>query len=763
MLSRELEISLISAVRDAKKRRHEYVTLEHVFFALLHDPLTAEILEECDGDVGLLKKQVDDYLTAQVPTLPEEVEHEPLQTLAFQRLMHRVMKHVQSSGKKEADGGDVLAALFKEVDSHAVFFMRSQGIERLDILRSISHGANADKGKEPKEPENRGTPPEDQPGPGKSGSKKTALETYTQNLTEMAKEGRIDPVIGRDAELERLMQVLCRRRKNNPILVGDPGVGKTAIAEALALKIESGEVPEALQQGEVYSLDLGSLLAGTKFRGDFEQRLKTVVSEVKAKPKAILFIDEIHTIVGAGATSGSSMDASNILKPALMTGEIKCVGATTYAEYRNFFDKDRALSRRFQKIDIPEPSLEETIQILRGLKKKYEDHFSIRYSDQAIKSAVELSAQFIHDRFLPDKAIDVIDEAGANVQLSPSHNRKKLITVADIEKVVSQISRVPVKHNVRTDTQSLMSLEGDLKTKVFGQENAIHHIVTCIKRNKAGLGHPDKPIGSFLFSGPTGVGKTEVSKQIAQIMGIHFERFDMSEYMEKHSVSRLIGAPPGYVGFEQGGLLTETIKKHPHAVLLLDEIEKAHPDIYNILLQIMDRATLTDNNGQESKFHNVILILTSNVGSSERGAKAIGFGALNQSKELEAIERHFPPEFRNRLDAVVTFNNLTPEVMESVVGKFILELEAQLKEKKIKILLSPAARKLLAEKGYDPDYGARPLSRVIQQEIKDQLSEAILFGALQRGGTAQVEVVEGAFKMEFKPLEKRKREVLAEV
>ena len=755
MLSRELEISLISAVRDAKKRRHEYVTLEHVFFALLHDPLTSEIIEECDGDVAILKKQVDDYLSTQVPSLPEEVEHEPLQTLAFQRLMHRVMKHVQSSGKKEADGGDVLASLFKEVDSHAVYFMRNQGIERLDILRTISHGANTDKREQPGD-DIRTNSPDEQPSKA-GGMKKSSLESYTQNLTIMAQEGRIDPVIGRDTELERLMQVLCRRRKNNPILVGDPGVGKTAIAEALALKIEEGNVPDNLQGGEVYSLDLGSLLAGTKFRGDFEQRLKSVINEIKKKPQAVLFIDEIHTIVGAGATSGSSMDASNILKPALMTGEIRCVGATTYGEYRNFFDKDRALSRRFQKIDVPEPSLEEAVQILKGLKGRYEEHFHVRYSDQALKSAVELSAQYIHDRFLPDKAIDVIDEAGANLQLKPHAKRKKLITVADVEKVVSQIARVPVKHNVRTETSSLMTLEGDLKGKVFGQDEAISQIVTSIKRNKAGLGSPDKPIGSFLFSGPTGVGKTEVSKQIASILGVHFERFDMSEYMEKHSVSRLIGAPPGYVGFEQGGLLTEIVKKHPHAVLLLDEIEKAHQDIYNILLQIMDRATLTDNNGQESKFNNVIVILTSNVGSSDRGAKSIGFGADNMKKETDAIDRHFPPEFRNRLDGIVAFNNLSMEVMESVVDKFIAELEVQLKEQKVTIKLTAKARKLLAEKGYSPDYGARPLGRVIQHEIKDKLADEILFGLLAKGGTATVDAKAGEFAFVCKPKEKKQK------
>ena len=747
MLSRELEISLISAVRDAKKRRHEYVTLEHVFYALLHDHVTASIVEECGGDVEELKRLVDQYLGTQVPSLPENVEQEPLQTLAFQRLMHRVMKHVQSSGKKEADGGDVLAAFFKEVDSHAVYFLRSQGIERLDILRSISHGETRRDLSEP----GKNLDP-DKAAPGKGPGKKSSLDSYTVNLTQMAKEGRLDPVIGREVEIERCLQVLCRRRKNNPILVGEPGVGKTALAEALAIRIEEGRVPKSLEQGEVYSLDMGSLLAGTKFRGDFEQRLKSVITEVGEKDKAILFIDEIHTIVGAGATSGSSMDASNILKPALMTGTLRCVGATTYGEYRNFFDKDRALSRRFQKIDIPEPSIEETVKILMGLKEKYETYFGIKYSGSAIRAAAELSAQYIHDRFLPDKAIDVIDEAGAAVMLLPVRKRRKTaINLLDIEQVVSKIARVPIKVKNKNDISALAELEPQLKQKVFGQESAIAHIVTAIKRNKAGLGHPDKPIGSFLFSGPTGVGKTEVSKQIAEIMGIKFERFDMSEYMEKHSVARLIGAPPGYVGFEQGGLLTEAIRKHPHTVLLLDEIEKAHPDIYNILLQVMDRATLTDNNGQEANFRSVILVMTSNVGSEERGAKAIGFGATNQAKESEAIERHFPPEFRNRLDAVVTFNSLTPAVMESVVTKFIGELELQLKEKKVTIALSKKALAWLANKGYDPEFGARPLGRVIQSEIKDRLSDEILFGQLIRGGEVKLDVKKDQLSFSFKP------------
>ncbi|MDT8448269.1 MAG: ATP-dependent Clp protease ATP-binding subunit ClpA [bacterium] len=749
MLSRELEISLISAVRDAKKRRHEYVTLEHVFFALLHDHVTSLILEECGGDVEELKRQVDQYLNTQVPSLPEEVEQEPLQTLAFQRLMHRVMKHVQSSGKKEADGGDVLAAFFKEVDSHAVYFLRSQGIERLDILRTISHGENGKK--EGLGPEAQRAPSDERSQAPKQPGKKTALESYTLNLTEMAKAGKIDPVVGREIELERCMQVLSRRRKNNPILVGEPGVGKTAIAEALALRIESGHVPDTLKDGEVYSLDMGSLLAGTKFRGDFEQRLKGVIQEVGEREKAVLFIDEIHTIVGAGATSGSSMDASNILKPALITGNLRCVGATTYGEYRNFFDKDRALSRRFQKIDVPEPTIEEAVQILQGLRERYETYFGIKYSNTALRAAAELSAEYIHDRFLPDKAIDVIDEAGAAVMLLPQHKRRKrAINVLDIERVVSKIARVPIKSRSKEDIGALAELEAELKGQVFGQDEAIKHIVTSIKRNKAGLGHPDKPIGSFLFAGPTGVGKTEVSKQIAKQLGIHFERIDMSEYMEKHSVARLIGAPPGYVGFEQGGLMTESIRKHPHSVLLLDEIEKAHPDVYNILLQVMDHATLTDNNGIEANFRNVILVMTSNVGSSEGGAKAIGFGASNHNKESDAIDRHFPPEFRNRLDGIINFNSLDAAVMESVVEKFIKELEGQLGEKKITIKLTAKARKWLATKGYDPEMGARPLARVIQANIKDQLSDEILFGKLIKGGEVKVDEKKDALTFTYK-------------
>ncbi|PCI30011.1 MAG: ATP-dependent Clp protease ATP-binding subunit ClpA [SAR324 cluster bacterium] len=737
MLSRELEISLISAVRDAKRRRHEYVTLEHVFYALLHDPITAMIIEECGGDVSELKQQVDQFIATKITPLPENIDEDPLQTLAFQRLMHRVMQHVQSSGKKEADGGDVLAAMFKEVDSHAVFFLKSQGINRLDILRTISHGDV----KQETSSKTQDKIQDKDPSKAKK-AKKTNLDTYTTNLMELADQGKIDPVIGREEELDRTLQVLCRRRKNNPLFVGEPGVGKTAIAEGLALRIRSGKVPDILKEAEIFSLDLGSLLAGTKFRGDFEQRLKGVISEVSKKDQAILFIDEIHTIVGAGATSGSSMDASNILKPALMSGNVRCIGATTYAEYRNFFEKDRALSRRFQKIDIKEPSVEETVKILKGLKSKYEEHFGIKYSMPAIRTAAEMSAKFINDRFLPDKAIDVIDEAGAALMLLPVSRKRTTISVPDIERIVSQIARIPMKKATQTDLDSLKDLKHDLSARVFGQDEAIQHIITCIKRNKAGLGHPERPIGSFLFSGPTGVGKTEVSRQISDLLGINFERFDMSEYMEKHSVSRLIGAPPGYVGFEQGGLLTEAIRKKPHTVLLLDEIEKAHQDIYNILLQIMDHATLTDNNGQEADFRNVILIMTSNVGSSEGGAGAIGFASSSKGKENEAVERHFPPEFRNRLDAVVTFNSLTADVMKNVVDKFMGELKTLLGKRKVAVELTAEARDWLAKKGYSPEYGARPLGRVIQKEIKDRLSDEILFGQLIKGGKVTVDCAE---------------------
>ncbi len=741
MLSKELEMSLIAAVRDAQKRRHEYVTLEHVFFAILHDPETASIIEECGGDIGELKNQVDRYLETKITPLPDEVDQEPLQTLAFQRLMQRVIQHIQNSGKKQADGGDVLAAFYKEADSFAAYFLRKQGINRLDILKSISHMKRLKTLSCLKEPENKEEPIKSK--------EKSVLQSFTICMTDLAKDDKIDPVIGRQSELDRTMQVLCRRKKNNPIFVGDPGVGKTAITEGLALRINEGAVPEILQDAEIFCLDMGALLAGTKFRGDFEQRLKGVITEVSEKPKAILFIDEIHTVVGAGSTTGNSMDASNILKPALIASSIRCIGATTYQEYRNLFDKDRALSRRFQKIDILEPSVSDTVKILNGLKSKYEVHFETKYSGSAIRKAAELSAKYINERYLPDKAIDVIDEAGAANSMLPKKKQHKTISVPDIERIISQIARVPIKVASRSNLESLQTLDIDLCKQVFGQDEAIRHIITCIKRNKAGLGHPEKPIGSFLFAGPTGVGKTEVSRQISSLLGIHFERYDMSEYMEKHSVARLIGAPPGYVGFEQGGLLTEAMRKHPHAVLLLDEIEKAHPDVFNILLQIMDYATLTDNNGQEADFRNVILIMTSNVGSMKRGIKSIGFNSNNQDKENEAIDRLFPPEFRNRLDAIVTFNELTHEVMLLVVDKFLDELAERLQAKKVGLVVDAPARKVLAQKAYSPECGARPLDRVIQQEINDILSDEILFGALAKGGKVKIGVKDEQFTFSY--------------
>ncbi|MGK0288897.1 MAG: ATP-dependent Clp protease ATP-binding subunit ClpA [bacterium] len=749
MLSRDLELALIAAVRDAKKRRHEFVSLEHVFFALLYDNITSRIIEDCGGDVAELKEHVNYHLDDSVDKLPEEIDQEPFQTLAFQRLMHRVMLHLQSSGKKEADGGDLLAAFFKEVDSHAVYFLKQQGITRLDVLRTISHGSYKEEDQSPSDDQPASDSSQHDVEQEQGASKKNHLKSFAVNLTEEAKRGKIDPLIGRKKELQRTIQILCRRKKNNPIYVGDPGVGKTAIAEGLAIRVVTGDIPEFLSEVEIYSLDMGSLLAGTKFRGDFEQRLKGVISEIEQKTRAILFIDEIHTIVGAGATSGGSMDASNILKPALASGKLRCIGATTFSEYRNIFEKDRALARRFQKIDIPEPTVDETFQILKGLKYKYEEHYDIKYHTSALKSAAELSARYINDRFLPDKAIDVIDEAGAACMILPKSRKRTHIGVHDIEKIVSQIARIPAKRTDLNSRESLRSLELDLEQKVFGQKEAIGHIVTAIKRNKAGLGHPLKPIGSFLFAGPTGVGKTEVSKQIASLMNIHFERFDMSEYMEKHSVARLIGAPPGYVGFEQGGLLTEAIKKHPHCVLLLDEIEKAHPDIFNILLQVMDHAKLTDNNGAHADFRNVILILTSNVGSREGNTNSIGFNNTNEAKEKAAIEKTFPPEFRNRLDAIVTFSPLSTRVMESITDKFLDELQDLLFEKKVHVEFSNAAKKWLSTKGYDKAYGARPMGRLIQKEIKDKLSDEILFGKLAKGGTVKIDCKKEELEFEY--------------
>lgn len=739
MIRIELEMALRAAIHEAQLRQHEYVTLEHMLYALLHNKWGAKIIRHCGGEIEAMKERLNEFLENKLQKLPEDVNLDPQQSIGFQRVLQRAIMHVQSSGKEYVDAGDVLAAMFKEPDSYAVYFLQLEGISRLDIINYTSHGISKiapEDEDEYDEEDDESVDTERR----KKVKKRNALETYTVNLTEKAAAGKIDPLIGRENELERTMQVLCRRTKNNPIFVGDPGVGKTAIAEGLALKVHHGDVPEILQNAEIYLLDMGALLAGTRFRGDFEQRIKAVLSALLKKEKAILFIDEIHTVVGAGATSGGSMDASNLLKPALASGDLRCIGSTTYEEYKNHFEKDRALSRRFQKIEIVEPTVDETVQILKGLKSRYESHHSVRYTLSALKAAAELSAKYINDRYLPDKAIDVIDEVGASFRLQPSHKRRKAVGVKDIESVVSKIARVPAKTASVSDKARLKFLMSKLKERIFSQDQAIETLITAIKRSRAGLGHPDKPIGSFLFAGPTGVGKTEVSKQLAILLGVHFERYDMSEYMEKHTVSRLIGAPPGYVGFDQGGLLTDAIRKYPYAVLLLDEIEKAHPDVFNILLQVMDHGTLTDNNGRKADFRNVILIMTSNAGAREMSERPIGFTTTIQARNKQAIEKVFNPEFRNRLDAIIYFNSLSIEIMEQIVEKFIRELEDQLSEKKVSFVLSKKSKRWLAEKGYDPIYGARPLARVIQTKIKNVLADEILFGNLEKGGQVYIDL-----------------------
>lgn len=739
MISKELSATLGFAVKEAKRRRHEYVSIEHILFAILNDPNGIEIIENCGGDVNNLLDALENFFDEKIERIPEGNDYVLQQTIGFQRVIQRAVNHARSAEKQEVAVADVLASIFLEKDSHAEYFLSSEGVTRLDVLNYISHNVAKD-------------PFADGPGglaqPGKEErdrrQKSNPLELFTLDLIRLAAEGKLDPLIGRETELERTMQVLCRRRKNNPVFVGDPGVGKTAMAEGLAQKIQKGEVPDLLKDMEIFSLDLGGMLAGTKFRGDFEQRLKGVIAELQKKPKAILFIDEIHTIVGAGATSSGSMDASNILKPVLASGEIRCIGSSTFEEFKNHFEKDRALSRRFEKIEIMEPPVSETIQILKGLRSRYEEHHGIVYTDAALKAAAELSVKYLRDRFLPDKAIDVIDEAGAFIRLSGSSNRKKINPV-DIEKIVAKMARVPTQSVSTSDRTKLENLEEGLRKVVFGQDDAIGALVTSIKRSRAGLGSPERPVGCFLFTGPTGVGKTEVSLQVARILGVEFIRFDMSEYMEKHAVARLIGAPPGYIGFDQGGLLTDGIRKHPHSVLLMDEIEKAHPDLFNILLQVMDHATLTDNNGRKADFRNVILMMTSNAGSREMSAANIGFGQMHegaQSKGKKAIEKLFSPEFRNRLDEVITFKALNLDIMEMIVDKFIAELNQQLAVKKVALTISPAVRFWLAKKGHDPAYGARPLGRVIQTEIKDKLADEILFGVLQHGGHVALEMAD---------------------
>ena len=741
MLSLELEMILKAAVREARERNHEFVTPEHVLYSVLFNEHGQELIMGCGGDIELLIENVAKFFETKMQPLPFDNPNEPQQSVGFQRVLQKALLHAQRAEKPKVEAGDVLAAMIGEPNSFAAFYLQQQGITRLDILNYISHGVNKDfaKNEEVVEEQTKS----------QKKKKKSALELYTVCLENKAKEGRIDPLIGRIPELERAMHVLCRRTKNNPIFVGDSGVGKTAITEGLALKILNDDVPDILKKAEIYALDMGALLAGTKFRGDFEQRLKNVINELQSLENAILFIDEIHTVVGAGSTVGSSMDASNILKPLLADGDLRCIGSTTYEEYKNWFEKDHALSHRFQKIEVLEPSVEETIRILNGLLPRYEKYHKIKYTQPAIRLAVELAAKFINDRHLPDKAIDVIDEAGASFKIYPQKKKRKTVTEHDVEKIVSRIAKIPTKTASLSDKEQLKFLEYNLKDRLFGQDNAIEQLVTAIKRSRAGLRQPDKPIGSFLFAGPTGVGKTEISKQLALLLGVQFERFDMSEYMEKHAVSRLIGAPPGYVGFEQGGLLTDAIRKHPYSVLLLDEIEKAHEDVFNILLQVMDHGKLTDNNGRKADFRNVILIMTSNAGAKDGTGRAIGFGDPESSKQTKAIERYFSPEFRNRLDATIYFNHLGITIVEKIVVKFIRELEEQLAEKKIRISLSAKAKRWIAEKGFDNIYGARPLERVIQENIKNKIADEILFGKLQKGGGVNIDLFKNELKFKY--------------
>ncbi len=734
MISKELSATLGLAVKEAKKRRHEYVSTEHILFAILFDHTGIEIIENCGGSIDNLKKDIESFFNEKVDSIPEGQEYVLQQTLGFQRVIQRAVNHARSAEKPEVNVSDILASIFLEKDSFAEYFLTSQGLTRLDVLSYISHEAQ-------QEPFSKGPGGFAKTSDAKEKKESSPLEAFTVDLVQRAADGRLDPLIGRSSELERTLQVLCRRRKNNPVFVGDPGVGKTAIAEGLAQRINDAEVPELLKDVKIYALDLGALLAGTKYRGDFEKRLKGVIAELKKIPDAIMFIDEIHTIVGAGATSGGSMDASNILKPVLTTGELRCIGSSTYEEFKNHFEKDRALSRRFEKIEIHEPSVPQTVRILKGLKSRYEEHHHIVYTDAALKAAAELSAKYVNDRFLPDKAIDVIDEAGAFVRLTGSTRRTK-INPSDIEKIVAKMAKIPTQSVSTSDKTKLETLDERLKHVVFGQDAAITSLVTSIKRSRAGLGMPGKPVGSFLFTGPTGVGKTEVALQLSRLLDIEFLRFDMSEYMEKHAVARLIGAPPGYVGFDQGGLLTDGIRKHPHSLLLIDEIEKAHPDIYNILLQVMDHATLTDNNGKKADFRNVIVVMTSNAGTREMDTQAIGFGDKRKDTEdkgKKAIERYFSPEFRNRLDGIIQFHSLTVAIMELIVDKFINELNEQMAGKKVYINISDKLRNWLARKGFDPRFGARPLGRVIQKEIKDPLADEILFGKLVKGGVVFVD------------------------
>jgi len=750
MLSRNLEQSLHRALALATERNHEYATLEHLLLALTDDQDGISVLRACGVEVEKLRLDLTSFIDDDLGDLVTAKLSEPKPTAGFQRVVQRAAIHVQSSGREEVTGANVLVAIFSEREAHAVYFLQMHDMTRLDAVNYISHGIAKVPGFSDTREVHGADDEMTEEKEVKKGSE--ALDTYCVNLNQKAADGKIDPLIGRELEIERTIQVLCRRTKNNPLYVGDPGVGKTAIAEGLARRIVNVEVPEVLIDNVIYSLDMGTLLAGTRYRGDFEERIKAVLNELEEMPQSILFIDEIHTVIGAGATSGGSMDASNLLKPSLQSGSLRCIGSTTYKEYRGHFEKDRALVRRFQKIDVYEPSVEDTVKILRGLKPYYEEHHNVRYTAEALRQAVELSARYIHDRKLPDKAIDVIDEVGASRMLLPPNKRKKTISVKDVEDVIAKMARIPPKTVSRDDKKVLANLERDLKTMVFGQNNAIDALSGAIKLARAGLREPEKPIGNYLFSGPTGVGKTEVARQLARSMGIELVRFDMSEYMERHTVSRLIGAPPGYVGFDQGGLLTDAIDQQPHAVLLLDEIEKAHPDLFNILLQIMDHGKLTDNNGKSVDFRNVVLIMTTNAGAQEMAKAAIGFERDERTgDDEEAIEKMFSPEFRNRLDATVSFANLSPEIMGKVVDKFVMELEAQLSDRDVTITLTDEAREWLAKKGYDRRFGARPLARVIQEHIKKPLSEELLFGELTKGGTVQVLVKDNKLDFEYHP------------
>jgi ATP-dependent Clp protease ATP-binding subunit ClpA len=748
MLNKDLEITLNAAFREARTRRHEFMTVEHLLLALIDNPSAGEALGACGVDTETLKRELSEFIDETTPLLPEtESDRETQPTLGFQRVLQRAVFHVQSSGRTEVTGVNVLVAIFSEQESQAVYLLKKSDISRLDIVNFISHGV-AKSDDEHHEDDHEDINSDDSNDI--QGEEKTKLENFTTNLNAMAQAGQLDPLVGRDQEVERTVQVLCRRKKNNPLLVGEAGVGKTAIAEGLAYRIVNEQVPDVIADAVVYSLDMGALLAGTKYRGDFEKRFKALLKELQAKPHSILFIDEIHTIIGAGAASGGVMDASNLIKPLLSSGQLRCMGSTTYNEFKNIFEKDRALVRRFQKIDVLEPSVEDTTKILMGLKDRYEDHHGIRYTQKALRAAAELSAKYINERHLPDKAIDVIDEAGANQRLLPVSKRKKTINVADIEQIVSKIARIPQQSVSSSDKETLKNLDRNLKMLVFGQDQSIDALTSAIRLSRSGLSNEDKPIGSFLFAGPTGVGKTEVTKQLAKCMGVEFIRFDMSEYSERHAVSRLIGAPPGYVGYEQGGLLTDSVIKHPHAVVLLDEIEKAHPDIYNILLQVMDHGTLTDNNGRKADFRNVVLVMTTNAGVQETIRQSIGFAQQDHSHDaMVEINKVFTPEFRNRLDNIIWFNHLDKEVILQVVDKFLVELQAQLDRKSVNLELTAAAREWLADLGYDKAMGARPMSRVIQEQLKKPLANEILFGKLAEGGTVKVGLKSNKLNFQF--------------